>query len=364
MSGYRESLGDKYKSVGLPAWGGSEIRSNARQTSRNITADPSVTSALSGAFSQDVLAGLSAREKMLPPKYLYDGVGSLLFERICTTPEYYVTRSEIELLTQLAPSLAKLFPERAALIEFGSGDSVKTRLLLDAAPDLSVYVPIDISEDALNIATTRLTLEYPDLTIAPVMDDFTQRIHLPATTDGLPKVGFFPGTTIGNFDNAQAVLFLRSVRQALGLHASFLVGTDLVKDEATLVAAYNDAQGATAKFNRNLLIRMNRELAGDFDPGAFDHLAMWNVAKSRIEMFLVSREDQVVRVAGRDFFFKRGERLHTENSHKFTIASFSRLCASAGWTVNETWTGGNPRVALFHLVSGTQNRDASPQLAS
>jgi dimethylhistidine N-methyltransferase len=301
------------------------------------------------SFAVDVVAGLSARDKELLPKYFYDATGSRLFEEICRTPDYYVTRSETALLRQIAAELATCIPNGAALLEFGSGDSTKTRLLLDAAPHLSAYVPIDISEDALSNATAELARDYPQLTIAPVVEDFTGQIRLPAIIEGRPKVGFFPGSTIGNFDQDEAVKFLHSARQVLGDQAALLVGVDLVKDEATLTAAYADSQGVTARFNKNLLLRINRELGGDFDPDAFDHLALWNPVYSRMEMHLVSREDQIVNAAGHTFAFKSGERLHTENSHKFTVDSFAELAARAGWSVANTWISGEPRVAMFRL---------------
>jgi dimethylhistidine N-methyltransferase len=300
-------------------------------------------------FAADVISGLSARHKQLPPKYFYDATGSHLFEEICRTDEYYVTRSETILLRNVAAEVAADIPNGAALVEFGSGESAKTRLLLDAAPQLSTYVPIDISADALCEASGRLGQDYPQLSLAPVVADFTGHFRLPRGADGCPRVGFFPGSTIGNFDRDGAARFLRSVRQVLGIHAALLVGVDLIKDPATLVAAYDDSRGVTARFNKNLLTRINRELDGDFELLAFDHLALWNAVHNRIEMYLVSRKDQIVNAAGNTFAFRRGERLHTENSHKFTVEMFARLAAEAGWSVKKTWIGDAPRVALFRL---------------
>jgi dimethylhistidine N-methyltransferase len=303
-----------------------------------------------GSFAADVILGLSARHKHLPPKYFYDAIGSRLFEQICSTDDYYVTRSETALLRNVAAELAAAIPKGAALVEFGSGASAKTRLLLDAAPQLSAYVPIDISEDALDEASARLARDYPQLSIAPVVADFTGHFRLPTAADGRPRVGFFPGSTIGNFDRAGAAQFLRSVRQVLGERAALLVGVDLVKDAATLTAAYDDAHGVTAQFNKNLLLRINRELGGDFDPEAFDHLALWNAAHSCMEMHLVSRKDQIVNAAGHTFAFRSGERLHTESSHKFTVDVFARLATEAGWSVSNTWISDAPQVALFRLA--------------
>jgi dimethylhistidine N-methyltransferase len=302
-------------------------------------------------------ADVSARHKQLPSKYFYDAAGSHLFEEICRTDDYYVTRSETALLRNIAAELAAGIPAGAALVEFGSGESAKTRLLLDAAPQLSPYVPIDISADALDQATAMLARDYPQLTIAPVVADFTGQFHLPPAADGRPRVGFFPGSTLGNFDRDGAVRFLRSARRVLGEPASLLVGVDLVKDEAILSAAYDDSQGVTARFNKNLLIRINRELGGDFDPDAFDHLALWNPVHSRMEMHLVSRKDQIVNAAGHTFAFRSGERLHTENSHKFTIDSFAQLAARAGWSVVNTWISDEPRVAMFRLEPSCDSND-------
>jgi dimethylhistidine N-methyltransferase len=305
--------------------------------------------AAADGFAADVILGLSARNKQLPPKYFYDATGSRLFGEICRTDEYYVTRSESVLLRNIAAEIAAGIPNGAALVEFGSGESAKTRLLLDAAPQLSTYVPIDISADALYEASARLSQDYPQLSIAPVVADFTGHFRLPAAVDGHPRIGFFPGSTIGNFDRDGAVRFLRSVRQGLGMRAALLVGVDLIKDPSTLIAAYDDSGGVTARFNKNILTRINRELGGDFDLDAFDHLALWNAAHSRVEMHLVSRKDQIVNAAGNAFAFRRGERLHTENSHKFSVAMFTRLAAEAGWFAYKTWISDAPRVAVFRL---------------
>ncbi|RXZ38228.1 L-histidine N(alpha)-methyltransferase [Oxalobacteraceae bacterium CAVE-383] len=300
-------------------------------------------------FARDVIAGLSLKEKTLSPKYFYDAAGSELFEDICKLEEYYPTRTETALLRDIAADIADEIPDGAALVEFGSGASDKTRLILDAAPQIAAYVPIDISQDALDKAAARLRRHYPTLKIAPLADDFTSAMQLPASAREHAKVGFFPGSTIGNFTPPQAVAFLRSVRRLLGLDAHMIIGADMVKDEATLVAAYDDAEGVTARFNKNLLVRINRELGGDFDPEAFDHLALWNPQLQRMEMHLVSRADQIVNAAGQTFAFKEGERLHTENSHKFTPESFAALAAQAGWTVTRQWISAAPQFAVFSL---------------
>ena len=300
------------------------------------------------AFRADVLAGLSARPKSISPKWFYDAAGSALFEEICTLPEYYPTRSETALLTQIAPDLAAALPAGGVLVEFGSGASLKTRLLLDAAPQLSAYVPVDISAAALDAAAAQLQALYPKLQVSPVLHDFASGEPLPPLPAG-PKVVFFPGSTIGNFTHDEARAFLAGLADGLGRGGRMIVGVDLVKDPAVLEAAYDDAAGVTAAFNLNLLTRINRELGGDIDPGQFQHLALWNPAESRIEMHLVSRRDQIVTVAGQSFHFAAGERLHTENSHKFTLQTFSDLARAAGWTVSRQWISPDPSMAVFLL---------------
>jgi len=303
------------------------------------------------SFAADVRAGLSIRQKSLSPKYFYDAIGSELFEAICLTPEYYPTRTETALLESVAGDIARSIPEGAVLVEFGSGASDKTCLLLDAAPQIAAYVPIDISEDALANAAARLAVRYPSLPVTPLAGDFTTALTLPAAVSQLPKVGFFPGSTIGNFTPDEAVSFLRSARALLGPDAVFIVGADVVKGEATLLSAYDDAEGVTALFNKNLLVRINRELGGDFDPDTFQHQARWNAKLARMEMHLVSRIDQIVNAAGQSHAFKAGESLHTENSHKFTRDSFAELAVRAGWQVTHEWISAAPQFAIFGLAS-------------
>jgi dimethylhistidine N-methyltransferase len=301
-------------------------------------------------FLRDTLAGLSASPKAFSPKYFYDATGSALFEAICVTPEYYPTRTETALLHDIVPALAKTIPDGAVLLELGSGASDKTRLLLDAAPQISAYVPVDISIDALNGAVERLRSAYPALAVYPVVGDFTRAIEVPEPLAGRPIVAFFPGSTIGNFVPEEAIALLRSVRERLGSGAHFIVGADQVKPVDTLIAAYDDAEGVTAAFNRNVLVRINRELGGDFDPQAFEHRAVWNVERERIEMHLVSRVAQQVTVAGQHFRFAAGESIHTENSHKFTPASFARLAEAGGWRVDREWISPDPAFGIFALA--------------
>ena len=280
-----------------------------------------------------MVQGLGGDPKRLPSKYFYDERGSMLFEAICELPEYYPTRQELGLLEQAAPEIARYISPRAALIEFGSGASVKTRLLLDAAPQVGVYIPMDISEDALEPAAAAIRWTYPNLVVAPLVGDFTRPIHLPPEANGRPRTGFFPGSTIGNFMPADAVAFLKTARRLLGEGAQFIVGADLVKDEAVLVAAYDDARGVTADFNLNLLKRINRELDGDIDLAAFSHRAVWNARESRMEMHLVSQVAQSFHAAGRAFSMAAGETIHTENSYKYTLGSFRTIASQAGWRI-------------------------------
>jgi dimethylhistidine N-methyltransferase len=300
-------------------------------------------------FAKDVLSGLAKPQKAIPPKYFYDAEGSRLFEAITELAEYYPTRTEVALLRRTAGEIAALIPSGAALVEFGSGASTKTRILLDAAPQIGVYVPIDISKAALDAAAAEIRRDYPKLPVAPLIEDFTNALALPSSVEGRPVVGFFPGSTIGNFTPDEARNFLASAQHLLGEGASFLVGIDLVKDERTLVAAYDDALGVTAAFNKNLLSRINRELGGDFHLERFAHRAVWNAAESRIEMHLESLRDQDVTVAGRTFSFLAGETIHTENSCKFTVEGFGALAEKAGWTLDHAWSSEQPAFAVVLL---------------
>jgi dimethylhistidine N-methyltransferase len=290
------------------------------------------------AFARDVIEGLTARPKRLPPKYFYDEIGSRLFEEITALPEYYPTRSELAILDAHAPDMARLFPAQTALIEFGSGSSRKARLMLDAAPSVAAYVPVDISSQWLAAEAERLRHDYPRLAVLPVAADFTQDFRLPRSIAGLGRAGFFPGSTIGNFEPHQARAFLRNAARILGEGAILIVGIDLVKDEGVLTAAYNDAAGVTARFNLNVLARINRELGADFDLARFSHQAFYNRERQRIEMHLVSRVRQKVRVYGRVIEFGECETIHTENSYKFTAESFGALARAAGWTPVAAWS--------------------------
>jgi len=300
-------------------------------------------------FLDDVLEGLSKPQKSLSPKYFYDAEGSRLFEAICELEPYYPTRTELGLLRGAAAEIAACAPEGAVLVEFGSGASLKTRIVLDAAPQIGAYAPIDISRKALEAAARAIGRDYPALEVTPIAEDFTAALRLPETLASRPAFGFFPGSTLGNFTPPEAEAFLARARTLLGENGQFLVGVDLVKPEAELLAAYDDPEGVTAAFNKNLLVRINRELGGDFDLDGFAHRARWNAEESRIEMHLESLRDQVVKVAGRGFRFARGETLHTENSYKFTVDGLERLAERAGWRPKRWWVNAHPAFALALL---------------
>ena len=288
-------------------------------------------------FARDVVSGLTAARKTLPAKYFYDDRGSALFEAITTLPEYYPTRTELGILEARAGEIAALMPPGAALIELGSGSTTKARILLRRRA-IAAYVPVDISAGFLKREAARLRRDLPWLRIVPVAADFTKPFELPPEIRARSRVGFFPGSTIGNFEPADAAEFLRHAGRLLGPGARLVVGVDLVKDTAVLNAAYDDAAGVTAAFNLNLLSRINAELGADFDLDCFRHAAFFNRAESRIEMHLVSRDAQQVHVADRTISFGRGETIHTENSYKYTIESFRALAAAAGWSPLAVWT--------------------------
>lgn len=300
-------------------------------------------------FRSELIAGLSRSPRTTSPKWFYDAVGSDLFEEITRLPEYYPTRQEAGLLRTVAPDWTPRFGAEAVLVEFGSGASEKTRIVLDAAPQLAAYVPIDISPGALDAAADRIRDSYPDLEVIPMVGDFLGLGRLPEGLGRGRKVGFFPGSTIGNLTPDEAVTFLTGARRLLGDDALFVLGVDLVKDPAVLVAAYDDAAGVTAAFNRNLLVRANRELGADFDVQAFAHRAVWNAGAERMEMHLEARRPMTVRIGAHSVAFREGESLHTENSHKFTEASVRRLAAASGWHVADFREGPAPAVALALL---------------
>lgn len=288
-------------------------------------------------FRAAVLAGLSKRKKEIPSKFFYDHEGSRLFEKICALQEYYPTRAETEILTERADEIAALLPEGVVLIEFGSGASVKVRLLLDALHRAGCYVPLDISREHLLAAAESLSRDYPSIPVSPVYADFTRPFHLPDTLPPGPRLGFFPGSTIGNFHPPEATRMLVRFAHRLAPEGWLLIGVDLKKDPQILHAAYNDSAGVTAAFNLNLLARINRELDGTFDLAGFRHRAIYNGVAGRIEMYLTSRHAQKVSVAGRVFRFEAGEDVHTENSYKYSLPEFRRLAVAAGYRPTAVW---------------------------
>ncbi len=288
------------------------------------------------AFRSDVLLGLAQIQKAVPARWFYDDAGSQLFEDITQLPEYYPTRAETEILTTHASAIADLIGPGRAVVEFGSGSSVKTPLLLSAIQP-SAYVPLDIAGDFLRASSAALAAKFPGLPVLPVEADFMRRVELPADVAALPKLGFFPGSTIGNMIARTGTDLLRSMRETLGEGALLLIGMDLVKDEDILIAAYDDAAGVTARFNLNLLTRINRELAGDIPIAAFCHEARWNDTFARVEMHLVAQSDVAFTVSGEPFTMRAGETIHTENSHKFTRRSGQQLLAAGGWEPRGRW---------------------------
>ena len=286
----------------------------------------------------DVLQGLAATPKRLPSKYFYDATGSRLFEAITRTPEYYPTRVELALLEARGGEIARAVGPRAHVVEYGSGSGRKTRLLLDALDDPVAYTPIEISRTALLASLERLATEFADVELLPVCADFTQPVPLPRPEREPARVlVFFPGSTLGNFDDRESLALLRSMRQTMGRDGMALVGIDLDKDPALIEAAYNDDAGITAQFTLNLLARLNRELEADFDLAAFAHHARYDPARQRIETFLVSQRPQRVAIGDRVFDFAEGEAMQVEYSHKYDDAAFAALAADAGLRVAEAW---------------------------
>ncbi|WP_425908995.1 L-histidine N(alpha)-methyltransferase [Nitrobacter sp. TKz-YC02] len=302
------------------------------------------------AFASDAITGLSHHPKQLPPKYFYDATGSELFEQITRLPEYYPTRTELSILRDRSAEIASIIPTHAALVEFGAGAPTKARLLL-AACEFAAYVPVDISGDFLNAQARGLRKDFPHLKIYPVTADFTAPFILPDQVAAMPKVGFFPGSTLGNFEPHEASRFLRGARNILGEGAYMLIGVDLEKNERTLYDAYNDAAGVTARFNLNILARVNRELGGNFDLSAFAHRAIYNRDRHRIEMYLVSKKPQTARLQGRSFSFRAGESIHTESSYKYSTDRFNALAKGAGWTPIAAWTDPERMFSVHALIS-------------
>ena len=302
--------------------------------------------AVDPAFRADVLAGFRTRPRAIPARWLYDRPGSELFEAITALPEYYPTRVETALLAEHCRDVARLTGSGRAVVEFGSGSSTKTPHLLRAVQP-SCYVPIDISGDFLRAAATELGREFPTLPVHPVEADFMHAVTLSDDVAALPKLGFFPGSTIGNMIGRSAVDLLRGMRDTLGVGALLLIGMDRLKDEKTLIQAYDDAAGVTARFNLNLLVRINRELGGNIPVDAFTHLARWNDHYARIELHLAAGRDLSFSVEGESFAMATGETIHTENSHKYGVRDSRLLLRAGGWSPIGEWTDAADQFALI-----------------
>lgn len=311
--------------------------------------------AASSDFAHDLLAALTRRPRSISPKYFYDAAGSALFDRICELPEYYPTRTELALLDAYGHEMAERIGPGADLVEFGAGSNVKIRRLLRALHAPRRFIPIDISAEHLMASARALQADHPGLQVQPLAADFTRPFDLPPPLPlnghgTAPRVGFFPGSSLGNFTPAEARAFLRRASTLLR-GGGLLIGIDLVKDPAVLHAAYNDAQGVTAAFNLNLLVRANRELGTDFDLAAFEHYAFYQPVHQRIEMHLVARRAQHVHLAGRRFDFAAGDSLHTESSYKYTVEGFRALAAQAGFVPEAVWCDAGPLFSVHWLRS-------------
>jgi L-histidine Nalpha-methyltransferase len=300
-------------------------------------------------FAEAVLAGFARTPRSIPCRFFYDPVGSELFEEIVKLDEYYPTRVEATLLEAHGAEIAQLVGPGRVLVEFGSGSSRKTSLLIGALGKIPAYVPIDIAAESLREASEWLSSRHEGLTVLPLIADFTRTKALPKAAFRRQRLGFFSGSTIGNLSHTDARAFLANAARLLGKGSAFLIGVDLKKPASILIPAYNDARGITAAFNLNLLARINRELGGDFDPYRFAHDAVYDETHGRIEMYLVSLAEQTVRVQGRDFLFAEGERIHTENSHKYTAAEFQALARAGGWQPIKAWTDADQLFSL-HLL--------------
>jgi dimethylhistidine N-methyltransferase len=292
------------------------------------------------AILDDVLDGLTQPEKAISPKYFYDESGSKLFDRICELPEYYQTRTESQILRENIAAIVDRIGPDSQLIEYGSGSSLKTRILLSHLPSLAAYVPIDICREHLEMAADALRTEFPKLKVEPICADYMSEFALPSSVRwrASRRVFFFPGSTIGNLEPDEAKCLLEKTRRLAGPRGALLIGVDLKKDKAVLHHAYNDASGVTAAFNLNLLRRFNRECRSDFDLDSFCHAAFYNEHRGRIEMHLVSKRPQTVSVDGRQILFREGETIHTENSYKYHIDEFQELARSVGYESCEVWT--------------------------
>jgi L-histidine Nalpha-methyltransferase len=303
------------------------------------------------AFRCDVLAGLSRGQKSLPCRWLYDNRGCELFEAITRLDEYYATRTESSILREHIQDLSEFAGKGASLFEYGAGAGIKAETVLQALRDPLCYLPIDIAGDLLERTVTRIRARFPRLEVKPIIADFMQDFSIPADVPGERRVGFFPGSTIGNLSASEAVTFLRHMRGHVGAGGRAIIGVDLKKDVQTILAAYDDQLGVTAEFNLNLLIRINRELGANFQLERFEHCALWNESDSCVEMHLVSLASQSVKVGDRSFHFHAGERIHTESSRKYHVDSFAALAMDAGWRMETCWTDNDGKFSVVGLTT-------------
>lgn len=303
------------------------------------------------SFRADVIQGLQQPTKQLPAKFLYDEQGSHLFDQICHLDEYYPTRTELAIMEQHLDEMAALLGEKCLLIEYGSGSSTKTRLLLDALEQPAGYVPIDISKEQLLDAATQIAARYPALEVLPVCADYTAYYEVPEPAQPVARrVIYYPGSTIGNFHPEQAHQFLHSIAEVCGRNGGLLIGVDLKKDPVLLHRAYNDEQDVTAAFNLNLLVRINQELGATIQLDQFRHYAFYNPGAGRIEMHLMSLIEQTVQLDDVMIRFNRGESIWTESSYKYTLAEFARLAAAAGFEVERVWTDPAELFSVHYLT--------------
>lgn len=302
-------------------------------------------------FHEDVVRGLRQRPRSLPCKYFYDERGSKLFDRICELDEYYLTRTELSIMERFAGEMAEQIGPGVMLVEYGSGSSIKTRILLDHLDEPAAYVPVDISREHLEQTARKLARRYPHIEILPVCADFTEEFELPTPRrEPTHNAVYFPGSTIGNFQPRAAGQLLSRIVGLCGSGGGLLIGFDLQKDPEVIESAYDDAEGVTAEFNLNLLHRINRELDGGIDVDQFEHRARYNEELGRVEIDLVSRRDQTITVGERSFDLAAGEAIRTEHSYKYTIAGFAELAGTAGLTLRRAWTDDEDRFAVVHLA--------------
>ena len=300
---------------------------------------------------QEIVAGLLQDEKMISPKYFYDERGSQLFDQITTLPEYYPTETELGIMRESIAQIATLIGPQASLIEYGSGSSLKTRVLLEHLNDQAVYVPVDISEEHLLESARQIRSEFPDLEVLPVVADFTKRFQLPdPTVMPLRNIVYFPGSTIGNFTHAAACELLKVMYHEAGENGAMLIGVDLQKDPSVIERAYNDSAGVTAKFNLNMLRHLNREFGSDFDLDSWEHDAHYNQSEGRVEIRLVNAKQQTVNINGNSIVVEQGEGILTEYSHKYTLQGFAEMAQGAGFKVKRVWTDPNTHFSVQYCT--------------